>query len=264
MDRFEKINPWFHRSANFISGRIPQNRPGHDALNSCRIISHRGAHDNIHVFENTIKAFETASTMGVWGIELDIRWTKDMIPVVFHDPDLYRITGRAIKIETSTFDAVQSAFPMVPTLEAVVEAFGKKIHLMMEIKKEEKERFKEKNRILSQILAHLTPGADFHFISLLPHLLIELTAFPLSAMIPIAEFNVKQTLAFALKYKMAGMAGHYYFMTDKIVKALKQEGLNAGTGFVDSKNCLYREINRGVKWLFSNRAGAMKTICNGS
>ncbi|HAT9008000.1 TPA: glycerophosphodiester phosphodiesterase, partial [Legionella pneumophila subsp. pneumophila] len=27
-----------------------------------------------------------------------------------------------------------------------------------------------------------------------------------------------------------------------------------GVGFVDSKNSLYRELNRGVKWLFTNEA----------
>ena len=33
-------------------------------------------------------AFVLAEEKGVFGIELDFRWTKDLVPVVVHDPDL--------------------------------------------------------------------------------------------------------------------------------------------------------------------------------
>jgi hypothetical protein len=34
-----------------------------------------------------------------------------------------------------------------------------------------------------------------------------------------------------------------------------------GTGFADSRRCLYREVNRGVDWIFSNRAADMQAVC---
>lgn len=44
--------------------------------------------------ENSLAAFDQALEGGAEGIELDVQLTADGIPVVFHDPDLRRITGR--------------------------------------------------------------------------------------------------------------------------------------------------------------------------
>src|SRR5262249_24162751 len=54
-----------------------------------RMIAHRGAWDRQNI-ENTMQAFERARTLGAWAIELDIRFTKDNVAVVHHDPDLKR------------------------------------------------------------------------------------------------------------------------------------------------------------------------------
>ena len=62
---------------------IPQQTPTLEKLGQCKIISHRGQHDNQEIFENTLTAFDHAlETDGIWGIELDFRWTKDLYPVV--------------------------------------------------------------------------------------------------------------------------------------------------------------------------------------
>lgn len=47
------------------------------------IISHRGYH--VDVPENTIEAFEQALSMGVDGIETDVRLSADGVPILFHD-----------------------------------------------------------------------------------------------------------------------------------------------------------------------------------
>ena len=60
-------------------------------LMDCRIISHRGEHDNRNVFENTLKSFDKALESGIFGIEFDLRWTKDLKPVVFHDGNTKRL-----------------------------------------------------------------------------------------------------------------------------------------------------------------------------
>ena len=62
-----------------LAAVIPQPVPEQRALRSCKIISHRGEHDNVLVFENTLAAFEQARANGVWGVECDIRWTADLV-----------------------------------------------------------------------------------------------------------------------------------------------------------------------------------------
>ncbi|MBE1553799.1 glycerophosphodiester phosphodiesterase [Sporosarcina limicola] len=64
------------------------------------IFAHRGA-SGIR-FENTMAAFRKAYEQKADGIELDIQLTEDGVPMVIHDPDLYRLTGIRRSITTMT------------------------------------------------------------------------------------------------------------------------------------------------------------------
>jgi glycerophosphoryl diester phosphodiesterase len=55
-----------------------------------RVFAHRGVAQAAP--ENTMGAFEAAAALGLGGIELDVRLTRDGIPVVFHDENLTRLT----------------------------------------------------------------------------------------------------------------------------------------------------------------------------
>jgi glycerophosphoryl diester phosphodiesterase len=104
---------------------VPQQVPTLENLGKCKIISHRGQHDNITVFENTLSAFDHAlETAGIWGIELDFRWTKDLHPVVAHDPDLQRLFGSNLRIAETTLAELKQHCPLVPTLEEVLLRYG--------------------------------------------------------------------------------------------------------------------------------------------
>lgn len=55
-------------------------------------ISHRGYHDSLNQnYENSISAFQASIDAG-FGIECDLQVTSDRQTVVFHDPDLTRMT----------------------------------------------------------------------------------------------------------------------------------------------------------------------------
>jgi glycerophosphoryl diester phosphodiesterase len=56
------------------------------------IIAHRGA--SAHAPENTLAAFQLGIDSGADGVELDVRLSKDGVPVVVHDRDLRRLAGR--------------------------------------------------------------------------------------------------------------------------------------------------------------------------
>ncbi len=64
------------------------------------IIAHRGYKKDCE--ENTIKAFEQAFLFGAHGVETDISFTSDKIPVVSHD-DLIRLNGEKIRISKTKF-----------------------------------------------------------------------------------------------------------------------------------------------------------------
>lgn len=59
-----------------------------------RPIAHRGLHDRAQgVIENSRSAFERAIERG-FAIECDVQLSRDGVPVIFHDDDLERLTGR--------------------------------------------------------------------------------------------------------------------------------------------------------------------------
>jgi glycerophosphoryl diester phosphodiesterase len=234
---------------------IPQQAPTLDNLSKCKIISHRGQHDNITVYENTLSAFDHAlETEGIWGIELDFRWTKDLHPVVAHDPDLLRLFGSNLKISETTLAELKQHCPQVPTLEEVLLRYGGKLHLMVEAKEEHYPQPEKQNMILKDLFAPLQPREDFHLLSLAPEMLVLVKFVDTSAKIPVAVFNAKILSKISLNEKYAGLGGHYLLLHKKIVKQHLDCGQKIGVGYPKSKNNLFREINRGVEWIFCNNA----------
>lgn len=64
-----------------------------------RIVGHRGGgrtSDRLPVSENSIEMVEYAGRLGATGIEIDVRLTKDGIPVLYHDDDInIRLTQKS-------------------------------------------------------------------------------------------------------------------------------------------------------------------------
>ncbi len=247
-------------SIDFFFKIWPQPFPGRERLKACKIVSHRGEHDNRTVFENTLQAFDHAHERSIWGIELDIRWTRDVHPVVIHDPDLNRVFGLNLKVGELTRKELKSRCHHVPSLSEVIERFGRKQHLMVEIKTEPYPDPLRQNEILQNLFASLEPQRDFHIMSLNPAMLDLMAFVPVSAMIPIAMLNPAEISSLALKKAYGGVAGHYLLLDDTKLARHHAKGQSVGTGYPASKNCLFREINRGVKWIFSNNAGDLQEI----
>ena len=85
---------------------------------AARNYAHRGLYENDQsVPENSLAAFCLAVEAG-YGIELDIRLTKDGKTVVFHDADLKRACGSDLTVETSTYREL-SAYRLFGTDEAI-------------------------------------------------------------------------------------------------------------------------------------------------
>ena len=60
-------------------------------MNKCIYIAHRGSKVNGGV-ENTMEAFHGGITAGASGLECDIRFTKDNVIIISHDPTVERLT----------------------------------------------------------------------------------------------------------------------------------------------------------------------------
>ena len=256
----EVIQNILMRLVDGVTAVVPRSRPGASALAACRLVSHRGEHDNHTVFENTLPAFAAARAAGVWGIECDIRWTRDLVPVVVHDPDTRRVFGNDAVIAEQSFTALRQSNPLIPSLAELVADFGGNTHLMIEIKAEYYPQPERQAEILSEHLAGLTPVADYHFLALDAELFRHVAFAPTKTFLPVAEFNVGELSRQSIDRAYGGLTGHYVLLTGKVSRRHRQMGQDIGTGHIGSRNALFREINRDVRWIFSNDAVAMQQV----
>lgn len=241
-----------------IMAVIPRRVPDRSALQNCRLVSHRGEHDNRQVLENTLAAFEQARGAGVWGIECDIRWTRDLVPVILHDPSPQRLLGVDSPMAQLTLEDMRARVPEIPSLQEVVNEFGGNTHLMLELKSGHWPEPARQAETLRRILEPLSPGADYHLLSLQPDLFDHVPFVPRRYCLPVAEVNVASISRYALDNGCAGIAGHYLLLNETLKNRHATAGQVLGTGFPASRNCLYRELNRGIEWVFSNNAMALQ------
>lgn len=121
-------------------------------------IAHRGA--SAYAPENTMAAFHKAVELGFDYIEFDVRLSKDEELVVIHDPTVMRTTDGEGFVEELTAEELKrldagawfdSLFEgeRIPLLSEVIEEFGDKIGLLIELKSP------EENGIMSKKLAQL-------------------------------------------------------------------------------------------------------------
>ena len=103
------------------------------------IITHRGIHDNINIYENTLEAFKLSIKKG-YAIELDVRMTKDKQIVVFHDNNTKRLTKKDLIVEENTYQELNNQNILhIPLLTEVLELVKGKVPLLIEIKPTKKD-----------------------------------------------------------------------------------------------------------------------------
>jgi len=248
------------RAADALMAAIPRPVPSRAALQNCKLISHRGEHDNVDVMENTLPAFDRARAAGVWGIECDVRWTADLVPVVCHDPSAQRVFGHPAAISALAFDELRAELPLIPSLAEVIEATGGETHLMLELKAEPFPDPGRQQDILAGTLAALTPGHHYHVLGLDPRVFDLVSFLPRRYCIAVAEENVEALCRVCLEAGYGGLGGHFLLLGRGVQQRLQPAGQVLGTGFVGSRNCLFRELNRGVEWVFSNDAARLQAI----
>lgn len=89
------------------------------------LLGHRGSRCSRSVRENTFEAFDLALRHQCDGFEFDVRLTRDAVAVACHDAKFRRL---------SISRTAASRFQDLPTLEAVLERYGTRAFLDIELK----------------------------------------------------------------------------------------------------------------------------------
>ena len=232
----------------------PRRMPKKLEATETRLIAHRGAHDKkLGIIENTHDAFARAQALDCWGIEFDVHATADGVLVVNHDPTLTRLWGKNLAIGDLKFKTLRQLVPEIPCLAEVVERYGKRMHLFIELKTP----FKAE-KALSEELNSLVAGEDYHLLSLDEALFPTFTAFPPAVMLLVpVHNNVSQFCELVMQKNYGGVLGHYLLMNKAKIAKLNLAKKRVGVGMVDSRLGLYRELNRGLSWVFSDRVAVL-------
>ncbi|MHA1342003.1 MAG: glycerophosphodiester phosphodiesterase [Promethearchaeota archaeon] len=100
------------------------------------VFAHRGL--SAKYLENTLLAYQKAYKARADYIEIDVRLTKDNKMIIFHDDDIFRLTGKKKKIRKIKFDKLRSLDvgmgQKMPTLEEVFELCKNKIGVQIDVK----------------------------------------------------------------------------------------------------------------------------------
>lgn len=106
------------------------------------VVAHRGAH--VEVPENSAAAIRRAIELGVDIVEIDVRFTRDNVAILMHDPKIDRTTNGHGEVESMTFaeierlrllgpDGKPTAY-RVPTLKSVLRIARDKIVVDLHLK----------------------------------------------------------------------------------------------------------------------------------
>jgi glycerophosphoryl diester phosphodiesterase len=97
-------------------------------------VGHRGA--KAYKTENTIDSYQKAIELGVNAIELDVRISKDLEPVISHDDNLKKVYGRNISLKEVTLKEIRELTAnRMMTLEEALNFIEKKVEkIFVELK----------------------------------------------------------------------------------------------------------------------------------
>lgn len=97
------------------------------------VVAHRTCPE--HARENSIEGIEVAHRLGADAVEVDVRLTRDGVPVLFHDQHLLRIARRPVWVHRSSGETL--AEYGVPTLAAAAAALPDGLDLVLDLKADE-------------------------------------------------------------------------------------------------------------------------------
>jgi len=205
------------------------------------LLGHRGARNDAP--ENTLAAFDLALKHGADGFEFDVRSTSDKQSIICHDPKFHRLT-----IRKHTFKQLQASCPSgkeSPSLEEVLERYGNKVFLNVEVKVRGME-----NMVLRAMKKH-PPRRGYFISSFLPSVIRKLHALDGSLVLgALAQtpWQLRRWRTLPVRY----VVPRYLLLSARLVESVHAAGKSVITWTVNDPRLMVRAAKLGVDGIISD------------
>lgn len=217
-------------------------------------IGHRGAMG--HAPENTLTSFEKAIQLGVDMIELDVRLSKDLQVVVFHDDKLKRLTNSKGYVYKKTIEELKSLSlcggEKITTLKEALNFINRRAKVNIEIKG------KNSAGNVSQIIEEFVSEKGWNYDDFI------VSSFRLSELKKIKKLNENIRLGvlkdifplrpvlFAKKLGAYSIHFSYRFANKRKLKRAKREGFKVYVWTINDEKVIKKMKDLGVDGIFSD------------
>ena len=212
-------------------------------------IGHRGA--RAYEPENTLSSFRRAVELGVDAVELDVRKTKDNELVVIHNSDVNKTTDGSGAVSDLTLEQIKRFVTdkgeHIPTLEEVLDAVGRRVKVLVELKEpgvEEKvlELIRRKGLMENVIVI------SFH-----EDVLRKVRALDDEVALGLVYVRHKNPIQSALELKAEYLLPLYRFTHSSNVKKAHEKGLKVIVWTINTKEEAAEYKKKGVDGIATDR-----------
>ena len=200
------------------------------------LLGHRGARASTGIPENTFASFDLALQHGCGGFEFDVRLAACGTALVCHNPKVGKITVSG---------AQANQLPQLPRLSQVLQRYGQRAFLDIELKVEDLE-----SRVL-EALHEYPPQQGYVVSSFLPEVVTEMEARSASVSIGIICENPSQ-LARWPELPADYVIAHHSLVDERLVQKVQRAGLKILVWTVNDEEAMRRFARWGVDGLISD------------
>lgn len=160
-------------------------------MQDMKIIGHRGAKGLAP--ENTLASIKKALELHVDEVEVDVRITKDGVPILMHDRTTRRVANKRVFIAKQTYQELKEIKPDLTTLEEAIKFVRRRTPMRLEVKPSTP--VEPTIRLVKAFLQHGWKPKDFMFASFSQRSLLKLQqALPKIEVIVNERISTKRAL----------------------------------------------------------------------
>lgn len=211
-----------------------------------RIVDHRGA--AFYELENTMSSFKKTVEMNSYGVEFDVRFTKDNKPVVIHDKTLDRVSYGHGLVSSYTLKDLQDIKTKnnehILTLEETLDYFKNyQLEINIELKEDKYgivldmlKNYNSERIVISSFLHYILPD-------------IKRKGFNTGVL----TFASRNPIGLIEKTNADRLHIYYKLINEKLVESVHEKGKEILAWTIDDSELASRMKSMGVDYLCTNK-----------